>query len=381
MSASWRLMTIRGIEIGLHWSMLIVFGLLTVSLATAYFPETSPDLSEGAAWTMAVVAAVFFFASILLHELGHSFVALRYGLPVDRITLFIFGGIAQISERAKSADVELKVAAAGPAVSFALSAMFGLVWFVTQDIDVIAAPALWLATLNLILALFNLLPGFPLDGGRILRALVWSSTGNERKAARVAMVSGQFLAFGLIGFGALLMFTGNFANGLWLIFIGWFLQNAAVSEATGTSVELTLRGVEVQQAMGPAESQVPGRLMIRQLINEYVLPAGERHFIVVDGDRPRGIVTLRDITQVPQDRWDWTPIREIMKPWSQLTCVAPDSKLLDAMKIMDEKQVRQLPVIESDEVLGLITREEVLHYIRLRMELEDGQPDERVVAQ
>ncbi|HEV2127579.1 MAG TPA: site-2 protease family protein [Thermomicrobiales bacterium] len=381
MTASWRLLTIRGIDIGLHWSMVIVFGLLTVSLATAYFPETSPDLSEGAAWIMAVVAAVFFFASILFHELGHSFVALRYELPVDRITLFIFGGIAQISERAKSADVELKVAAAGPAVSFALSAIFGLAWFVTQDIDVIAAPALWLATLSLILALFNLLPGFPLDGGRILRALVWSTTGNERKAARVAMVSGQFVAFGLIGLGALLMFTGNFTNGLWLIFIGWFLQNAAVSEATGTSVEIALRGAEVRQAMGPAESQVPGRLMLRQLIDEYVLPAGERHFIVVDGDTPRGIVTLRDITQVPQDRWDWTPIREIMKPWSQLTCVTPDSKLLDAMKIMDEKQVRQLPVIENDEALGLLTREEVLRYVRLRMELEDGEPDERVVAQ
>jgi Zn-dependent protease/CBS domain-containing protein len=381
MTASWRLLKIRGIEIGLHWSMVIVFGLLTVSLANAYFPATSPGLSETAAWSMAVVASVLFFTSILLHELGHSFVALHYGLPVDRITLFIFGGIAQISGRAKSADVELKVAAAGPAVSFALSGAFALIWLAARGTDVIAAPAQWLATLNLILAFFNLLPGFPLDGGRILRALVWKSTGNERRAARVAMVSGQFLAFALMGLGALLMFTGNFANGLWLIFIGWFLQNAAVSESTGTSVELALRGVEVRQAMGPAESQVQGRLMIRQLVNEYVLPEGERHFIVVDGDTPRGIITLRDITSIPQDRWDWTPIREVMKPWNQLTCVSPDMELIEALKIMDEEKVRQLPVMENDEPLGLLTREEILHYVRLRMEIDEVQPAQRVAAQ
>lgn len=370
MTASWRLGNIWGISIGLHWSMSLVFLLLTWSLASAYFPQTNPDVPEAAYWIMALIASVLFFSSILLHELGHSWVALRHGIPVNAITLFIFGGLAQFTERAKTATSELQVAIAGPIVSFALSGVFGLTWLVSRDIAYLAAPARWLATLNLILALFNLVPGFPLDGGRVLRALVWRATGDERRAAQIAMFSGQLLAFGLMGLGAFFALTGNFANGVWLIFIGWFLQNAAVSEATGTSVEVALRGTKVSQAMGPAETQVPGRLMVRQLIDDYVLPTGERHFIVVDGDLPRGIVTLRDVTQVEQDRWDWTPVTDVMKPWSRLTCVTPDTELLAALRTMDDKQVRQLPVVKDDQPLGLLTREEILHYVRLKMELE-----------
>ncbi|HYH11225.1 MAG TPA: site-2 protease family protein [Thermomicrobiales bacterium] len=374
MTASWRLLKIRGIEIGLHWSMTIVFALLTISLATSYFPATSPDLPDAAAWAIAIVSSVLFFASILFHELGHSFVAQRYGIPVKNITLFIFGGVAQLSARAKSADVELRVAAAGPAVSLALSAIFGLIWLVARNVDYIAAPALWLATLNLMLTLFNLLPGFPLDGGRILRALVWKRTGSERRASQVAMVSGQILAFGLMGLGALLLFSGNVANGIWLIFIGWFLQNAAMAETTSSGVEEVLRDATVEQAMGPEETRVQGRLMLRQLIDDYVLPTGERHFIVVDGDTSKGIVTLRDVTRVEKERWDWTPVRDVMKPWSQLTCVSPRTALLEALKQMDDRQVRQLPVMENGEAVGLLTREEVLHYIRLRMELSNSEP-------
>lgn len=370
MNASWRLGTIRGISIGLHWSMAIVFALLMVSLATAYFPATSPDLPVAAAWVMALIASLLFFTSILLHELGHSFTAQRYGLPVESITLFVFGGIAQISGRARSADVELKVAVAGPAVSFILAAIFGAIWFVSQSVDYIAAPALWLGTLNLMLGLFNLLPGFPLDGGRILRAIVWQSTGNENRAAQIALVSGQVVAFGMMGVGALFILNGNVANGIWLIFIGWFLQNAAVSEASGSTVERILEGATVAQAMGPAETRIPGRLTVRQLINDYVLPTGERHFIVAEDEIPRGIVTLKDATEVSQDRWDWTPVREIMKPWGQLTCVAPGTGLLEALKTMDDERVRQLPVVENGHALGLLTREEILHYIRLRMELQ-----------
>lgn len=369
MTASWQLMTIRGIAIRLHWSMAIVFALLTVSLATAYFPDTSPDLSEGAAWVMAVVAAILFFVSILLHELGHSFVALRHGMPVDNITLFIFGGIAQIGAQSKSADTELRIAAAGPAVSVGLAVVFGAIWALARDVDVIAAPALWLATLNLILALFNLLPGFPLDGGRILRALVWKFTSSEQRAGQVAMVSGQILAFGLMGLGALLALSGNFANGAWLIFIGWFLQNAAVAEVQGAGVQRALEGATVRQAMGRPERNVHGRMMLRQLVDQHVLASGERHFIVMDDDIPRGIVTLKDVTAVEKDRWDWTAVRDVMKPWASLLTVTPDTPLLDALRQMDDAQVAQLPVVQDGEPLGLLTREEVLHYLRLRLEL------------
>jgi Zn-dependent protease len=369
-ASHWRIGRIWGIPVGLHWSMLFVFGMLTLSLATAFFPDTDPDLPAAAYWAMGLVAAVLFFVSILLHELGHSRVALHNGIPVDSITLFIFGGIARIAGRPKTAGVELAIAIAGPLVSFALAAVFGAIWYLANDLTYLAAPAGWLARLNLILALFNLLPGFPLDGGRILRALVWQVTGNEQRATQVSLVSGQVLAFGLMGVGALLSFNGDFANGIWLIVIGWFLQNAAVSEATGSKVEIALRGATVQQAMGPRETEIPSRTKVRQVIDEHILATGHRYFLVIDGDVPRGVVTLRDLATVPQDRWDWTSVGDIMTPWSRLTVVTPDTDLLAALQVMDDARVSSLPVMDGERVCGLLTREEVLHYVRLRMELQ-----------
>lgn len=233
MRASWQLGTVWGIPIGPHWSMALVFTLLTLSLATAFFPATNPALSVAAAWLMALITSVLFFASILLHELGHSWEAQRNGVPVRSITLFIFGGVAEITGRPRSAGVEFRVAVAGPVVSFALVGIFSLVWLVARDVAYLAAPSGWLVRLNLTMVLFNFLPGFPLDGGRMLRALVWLVTVNERRAAQVALISGHFVAFGLMGVGALMVFDGDFGRGVWFIFIGWFLQNAAVTEATG----------------------------------------------------------------------------------------------------------------------------------------------------
>lgn len=369
MTASWHLGTIRGIPVRLHWSMALVFALLTLSLATAFVPATSPNLPVAAPWIMAVIASTLFLVSILLHELGHSWEAQRNGIPVRGITLFIFGGVAQIGGRSKSANVELRVAVAGPIVSFALAALFGLVWLLARDATYLAAPSAWLAQLNLMLALFNLLPGFPLDGGRILQALVWQVTGNERRAAQVALVSGQMVAFGLMGLGALMVFGGNFANGVWLIFLGWFLQNAAITEATGTALDMALRGVTVRQAMGPKEPHVPSRLKVRQLIDDYVLPTGHRYFLVVDGDVPRGVVTLSDAAKVPRERWDWTSVGDVMTPWARLTWVTPDTELLTALRLMDDAQVGHLPVMDDQQLCGVLTREEVLHYVRLRMAL------------
>lgn len=374
MAASWQIATIRGIPIRLHWSLLLVFALLTVSLATAYLPGTEPDLGTGAAWGLAILSSVLFFVSLLLHELGHSVVAMRAGLPVDNITLFIFGGVASIRDEAKSAETELRIAAAGPLVSLALAALFGLVWLLVRSSDALAAAAFWLAIINLVLALFNLLPGFPLDGGRVLRAIVWQVTGSQQRATEIALIAGQIVAFGLMGIGALLALSGNFANGAWLIFIGWFLQNAAASEAQGSTMRNALEGATVGQAMGPREPEVPSRMKLRQLVEEYVLARGERYFLVADDGIPRGIVTLRDVTAVDRDRWDWTSAGDIMKPWATLSRVAPETPLLDAMKMMDEKQVAQLPVVEHDRPIGLITREEVIRFTRLRLEMAHGRP-------
>jgi Zn-dependent protease/CBS domain-containing protein len=369
MGATWQIGSIRGIPIRFHWSLLLVFALLTVSLATAYLPDTEPDLGAGAAWGLAIVSSALFFVSLLLHELGHSVVAMRAGLPVDSITLYIFGGVARIGDEAKSADDELRIAAAGPLVSLALAAIFALIWLAVRGIDVLAGAAFWLAVINLVLAIFNLLPGFPLDGGRVLRATVWKVTGSQQRATQIALVSGQLVAFGLMGFGALLALSGNFANGAWLIFIGWFLQNAAAAEAQGSTMKHALEGTTVGQAMGPREPVVPSRMKLRQLVEEYILTRGERYFLVADDDIPRGIVTLKDITAVDRDRWDWTSVSDIMKPWATLSRVTPETPLLDAMRTMDERQVAQLPVVEGDQQVGLITREEVIRFTRLRLEM------------
>lgn len=371
MEASWKLGTFRGIPVGLHWSMSLVFALLTISLATAFFPMTHEDLPVIAYWIMAVVSAALFFTSILLHELGHSIVAIRNGIPVNGITLFIFGGVAQIGGRPKSATVELKVAVAGPIVSFVLGGLFLLIGWAASGVAWISAPATWLGTLNLTLAIFNLLPGFPLDGGRILRALVWKFTSSEDRAAQVALVSGQLLAFGMMGIGAYMAFTGNFGNGLWLIFLGWFLQNAAVSEAQGSRVEIALRGVTVQQAMGPRESVVPSWMKLSQLIEEYVLARGESYFLVIDEDVPRGVVTLADLGKVPQERLPWEPVTNVMTPWQRLQVVTPETPLIKALELMDDSRVSTLPVMDGDSICGLLTREEVLHFVRLRMTMQN----------
>lgn len=368
MSGGWQMGTFRGIPIALHWSMLLVFTLLVTSLATALFPTTHPDMPDAAYWIMAIACALLFFVSILLHELGHSLVAQRQGIPVNGITLFVFGGVAQLGGRTTSAMVDLKIAVAGPVVSLILVLLFWLVSLVAGGIDYLAAPATWLAGLNLIMALFNLLPGFPLDGGRILRALVWRFSGSEERAAQVAQVSGQILAFGMMGIGALLLILGNAGNGLWLIVLGWFLRNAATTESASARVEISLRGVTVGQAMGSGTAIVPSRMKLRQLLEEHVLNRGETAFLVIDDDVPRGIVTVMDIAKVPQARLDWASVSEIMSPWNPRLYVTPQTPLLEAIEMMDDAHVSHLPIMAGDRPCGLLTRDGVRSYLRLRMD-------------
>ena len=370
MNASVKLGRIWGIPIGLHWSLLLVFALLTSSLAAGYFPDQYPGLSEPATWLLAVVTSVLFFGSILLHELGHAWVALRNKIPVEGITLFIFGGVAQIGKQSPTAGVEFRIAVGGPLVSLALTIVFGALWLLVRDVDALAAPAAWLGRINLMLLLFNLIPGYPLDGGRILRAAVWHFAGDERRGLRVALLGGQIVAFGFMGLGALLILDGNFADGVWLIFIGWFLQNATVSEQAASTVQGQLGRATVAQAMGMVEEpQVPSRLKLRQLVEDHVLTSGQGSFLVVDGDQPRGVVTLREVTQVPRERWDWVSVGEVMTPWARLHHVTPTTELLAALRAMDDGGVRQLPVMADDRLVGLLTRDEILRYVRLRAEL------------
>jgi len=369
MEANVKLGKIWGIPIGLHVSWFLIFGLLSWSLASGYFPETYPNLTRSTYLVLALVTSGLFFGSVLAHELGHSFIALREKIPVNGITLFIFGGVAQIAQEPRSSGAEFRIAIAGPIVSLALSAGFGGLWLLNRASPLVAAPSEYLMRINFILAAFNMIPGFPLDGGRVLRAIVWWFTKNFQRATQVAALSGQVVAFGFIAVGVFTIFQGRFMDGLWLAFIGWFLQNAAASSYAQTTMRNALRGVKVSQVMNRDCTRVPSLISINQLVEDRVLTGGQRCFFVADDGRLEGMLTLKDIAAIPKPKWRFTTTRQAMVPLDRLVHVSPDTELMDALQTMDKSDVAQVPVVEAGELVGTLSRDQVLHYLRLRAEL------------
>lgn len=358
-----------GIPIGLHTSWFIFFLFLVWSLAIGYFPREFPQLPVVNNIILAVVTSVFFFVSVLAHELGHSIVAIRNNIPVRGITLFIFGGVAQIGHEPRSAGEELRIAIAGPAVSIALAAFFGGIWIITQRLPLLAAPSVYLMRINLILAIFNMIPGFPLDGGRVLRAIVWRYTNNFKRATQIASFTGQLIAFGFIGYGVFVIFQGDLMNGLWMIFIGWFLLNAAASAYSQMNMRQTITGIKVSQVMSRECSEVPRLVSINQIVENNILQGGQRCFFICDQGKLNGIITLRDITKLPRTKWRFTTAEQVMIPFERLIHIEPDTDLLEALQIMDSEKIAQIPVVQDGILLGTLTREQIIHYLRLRSEL------------
>lgn len=369
MEASVKLGRIWGIPIGLHTSWFLIFILITWSLATGYFPLEYPQLAGITHVALGVLTSVLFFASVMGHELGHAFVALREKIPVKGITLFIFGGVAQIGKEPTSPGAEFRIAIAGPLVSLGLAGVFGGLWLLDRSVPLLAAPSLYLMRINFLLAVFNMIPGFPLDGGRVLRAIVWWLTKSFRRANQVAAFSGQVVAFGFIGLGVLTIFNGQFLNGVWLAFIGWFLQNAAASTYAQTNMRHNLSGISVRQVMTSECARVPSLTSINQLVEDRVMTGGQRCFFVADNGELRGMLTLKDISKIPQQKWRFITTEQAMVPMRNLISVSPDSELLSAMQTMDNANVAQLPVLEDGNLVGMLSREHVLHYLRTRAEL------------
>ena len=370
MNASVKLGKILGIPIGLHTSWFLVFGLVTLSLSTGYIAQEYPQLSTISHWSLGLVTSLLFFGSVLLHELGHSIIALRNRIPVKGITLFIFGGVAQINREPDSPGVEFRIAVAGPLVSLGLAIWFGFFSFLGNQIEIIQASSTYLMRINLMLAIFNLIPGFPLDGGRILRALIWKWTNSYQRATKIASTSGQVIAFGLIGYGILSIFTGQFSNGLWLAFIGWFLQNAAASTTQQLKVQEKLRGVTVEQAMSRECVEIPGLTTINQLIQERVVPYGQRCFFVTDfAGELRGLLTLEDISRIPQQKWRFTTAEHLMTPLNKLELVDANTELLAALKTMENANLFQVPVVHQNRPVGLLSREQVIRYMNFKPQL------------
>ena len=304
------------------------------------------------------------FGSVLLHELGHSVVALRYKIPVRSITLFIFGGVAQIGAEPPSAIAEFWIAIAGPITSFALAVIFGLLQPLVGALAPLLAIARYLAYINGALALFNLIPGFPLDGGRVFRAIVWGTTHSLHKATLIAANLGRFIAYVFIILGVWQMFTGNFGNGLWIAFIGWFLESAASSQIRQQTIHDLLAGHRVADTMRRDYTSVSPDSTLEQLVREHILGSGRRSLVVKQDDRLVGLLTLHNVKSIPPSDWLNTKASQVMIPVTQMKRIRPDAELIDALGEMDRDGVNQLPVMVDNDIQGILGRDDVISTVR-----------------
>ena len=360
---------IMGIPIGLDYSWFLIFALLTWMLAGSYYPAEFKNWPPLLYWFTGAATAIMLFVSVLLHELGHSVIALRFKVPVRSITLFLFGGVAQIGAEPPSAMAEFLIAIAGPIVSLALAVLFTVVKPAVATVEPLWGLVKYLAYINFALVLFNLIPGFPLDGGRVFRAIIWAATKNMRRATLIAANTGRFFGFLFIFFGVWQMLGGNFGNGLWIAFIGWFLDNAASAQVHQVAFQGLLAGHTVAQAMNSHCASVPAEMTLQQLVDEHILGSGRRCFLVRRGADTVGLMTLHRIKGVPRPDWATTSAAEVMLPLEQLKRTDPDSGLWAALQEMDHDGVNQLPVMTGKQVVGMLSREDVITFLRTVQEL------------
>src|SRR5436190_18532994 len=337
---TFKIASIGGIAVKVHWSWLLILALLTWGLSTLRFPETIPGQDPISYWALGVVAAILFFASVLLHELCHSFTARARGYKVHDITLFIFGGVSSIEGEPKTAGDEFWIAVVGPLSSIILAVFFfGLGLLVAPtggQPGALGAIFSYLALVNLLLGLFNMIPGFPLDGGRVLRAIIWGVRHDFQSATRIAGFIGQLVAYGFIFLGLYITFFSADLSGLWYAFIGWFLLNAAQQSVTGVVMREVMRGVTVSQVWEQAPPAAAPGMTLAQLLTQYILPYSLRAVPVTQDGRLVGIVTLSDIKDVPQDQWGMATVGQLMTGGDKLRVVHPNDGLDRVMELFAE---------------------------------------------
>jgi Zn-dependent protease/CBS domain-containing protein len=370
-TSSFSIGSIAGIRIALHPSWIVIAFLVTFSLATASLPGAFRGWDPVMYWVVAALVALLFFGSVLAHELSHALVARRFGIQVRDITLFVFGGAATLEGDARTPRQEALVAVAGPLTSLLLGVVFLGIGFVVGQPQVVAIIG-WLAFINLILGVFNLIPGFPMDGGRLLRALIWKLRGDPLAATRTAATVGRWFGYGMIGLGAYIAFQIDTFNGIWLALIGWFLSSAAESSIAQASLQRVLRGVKVRDVMDAEPASVRPNETVADLVNERLMRGEHRSFLVRHDDGGlAGIVTLSDIRRLPREDWPNARVTDIMTRHADLASVGPDDELESALDILQSREVNQLPVVDSDgrTVLGLLTRAGILRLVDTRMKL------------
>lgn len=367
MAGSIRIFRIAGIDIYINFSWIIILVFLTFSLATGWFYMFYPGWQPAIYWLVSFIAAILLFVSVLLHELAHSFVARARGLPVKSIVLFIFGGVSNIEREPGSPGVEFQMAFVGPLTSLVIGVVCYLLLLLLRGSNSPVAAILgYLAVTNILLGIFNLIPGFPLDGGRVLRSIVWRISGNLRIATRVATVVGQIIAYLFILIGIIFFFNGDILDGIWLGFIGWFLLSSAQSAGTQTMLQTSFHGVTVSQIMNTSPMTVPANISLQRLIHEYFIPQGLRSALVMQGDQLAGLVTLSDIRHVPQEQWAQTPVGFVMIPLAKLHTVSPDQQLNDVLPLFTSRDVNQLPVVQNGQLVGILSRDSIMRFLEVR---------------
>jgi Zn-dependent protease/predicted transcriptional regulator len=370
MKVSWRIGRLFGIGIYIDASWLVIFGLFTWIMSSYYFPGAYPRWPAWQYWVVGTCTALLLFASVLVHELAHSLVAIRQGEKVRRITLFILGGVAQITEEPKEASKEFFMALVGPLTSFAIAgACYGLIFVLRPVSEPLAAIARYLSFINVLLGAFNLLPGFPMDGGRVFRSIIWKLTGNLKKATRIASFVGQGFAFVFISVGFFMLFRGFFVDGIWIMLIGWFLYSAAGQGYHQIIMKEMLAHVRAEDLMKRDVHGVSGDLTIQKLVDEFIFRHQDRTFIVADRGEIKGIISLEDIKKIPRDQWPTTRVSEAMTPRQDLSTASPDDDGNKVLAQLTNKRIHQVPVVQDGKIQGVVSRTDILHFLQLRSDL------------
>jgi Zn-dependent protease/predicted transcriptional regulator len=374
LSSGFAIGRVRGIEIRVHWSWVLIFALLVWTLSEGLFDTVFEQWPADRRWAAGIASTMLFFASVLLHELSHALVAQRYGMQVPSITLFIFGGVSNLAGEMESARQEFRIAIAGPLMSWVLAVVFAGLWLLTTPAGISAIFG-YLAAINGLLGIFNLLSGFPLDGGRVFRSILWARSKDLMQATRIASRVGVLIAYAMIGVGLVNVFVFGLLGGVWYVLVGIFLKSASEGSYMSLVVEQTLEDVDVSSAMRPRPDLVSESEEIGPLIDRRVLTNAERAFLVERGGVFAGLVTVSDLVKVPRERWAETRVGAVMIPIDRVITIEPSATLVAGLRLMQEHDVHQLPVVEDGAIVGMLTRGDVINRIQLRTAFAPSDSD------
>lgn len=357
---------VAGITVGINWSWLIVFALIAWTLATGIFPETNPGLADGAYIAMALVAAVLFFTSLLLHEFGHALQARREGVEIEGITLWLFGGVAKFSGMFPSAGAEFRIAIAGPLVSLLLGVGFLLLPALLPFATYVDGVLFWLGSINLALLVFNLLPAFPLDGGRVLRSLLWKAKDDFLAATHLAAAIGRGFGYLFVAVGVLFLILLNPVSGIWMAFMGWFLLQAATAEDRSAAAQQALGGLLVRDVMTRDPATSPASLTLGQFLDDVMWSQPYTTYPVTENSDAVGLLPFRRVAAVPRSEWDTRTVGESMIPRDEILVVSEDDDLLEAAAELAEHPVRRALVLDGDRLVGLLSVTDVARALEMR---------------